>query len=217
MKRRKGFLLLFSCLWMMTTALFAQQVSSVDALMPEAAVEVVTRCKLVCEPENEAYCLSQIRSLALRSRVAELYAKQFPTEEHDTRHTDWASRLAMPGVVTFDTTTKVVTFTVAAESFEVAQQLNHTYVALCQKTLEENSRAYMERATKAITASIRMEIEQENARLQRLLDAPSSTRVKLQREDSIQRLKSLNQQLHYAEETVKKQRSRLELLSNEGV
>lgn len=192
--------------------LMAQTEPSIEANAPAATYTIVTKCKLTCAPENEAYTLSLIRSPSLRMEVAKLYANQFPLQEDLAQYTDWASRLAMPGVVTFDAETKIVTFSVAAETEEEARQINHTYVDLCRKTLHAQTQAYVERATKTITASIRADIESENKRLQSLLDAPYSTRIKLQREDSIQRLKTLNQQLQQAEAIVRKQASSLEVL-----
>ncbi|MDO5462633.1 MAG: hypothetical protein Q4F99_04005 [bacterium] len=192
--------------------LMAQIEASIEAKAPAATHTVVTKCKLTCAPENEAYTLSLIRSPSLRMEVAKLYANQFPLQENLAQHTDWASRLAMPGVVTFDAETKIVTFTVAAETEEEALQINHTYVDLCRRTLQAQTQAYVERATKTITASIRAEIDAENKRLQTLLDAPYSTRIKLQREDSIYRLKTLNQQLQQAEAIVRQQAASLEVL-----
>lgn len=190
----------------------AQEEASVEAVAPQTTHTVVTRCKLSTSPENEAYTLSLIRSLSLRMEVAKLYAQQFPLQEDAVQHTDWASRLAMPGVVTFDPVTKIVTFTVSAETEEEAQQINHTYVDLCRKTLQAQTQTYVDRATKTITAKIRAEIALEDKHLQMLLDAPYSTRIKLQREDSIQRLKMLNQQLQHAEATVKQQATSLDVL-----
>lgn len=196
-----------------TSSIWAQDVQpSIDAVAPKTNVSVVTRCALRCSAENETYILSLIRSPSLRMQVAQLYAKQFPLQEESAQYTDWASRLAMPGVVEFNPETKVVTFTVAAETFEEAQTINHTYVALCRKTIEEQNRAYTDRATKTILSTIRADIHRENEHLQGLLDQPSSTRVKLQREDSIQRLKMLNRQLQYAEETMRQQATTLEVL-----
>lgn len=186
-----------------------------EQLAPVTTVTVVTKCKLHCDPSNETYTLLLIQSPSLRKKVATLYAQQFPAQEANVKHMDWESRLAMPGVVTFDATTKIVTFTVAAETFEIAQQINHTYVDLCRRTIEENNRVYVERTSKAITAAIQAEIAKENKRLETLLDAPASTRVKLQREESIKRLKTLNDQLQYARDKIQSQTTTLQILPRE--
>jgi hypothetical protein len=204
--------LVFVNVCLMSSMLFAQEDLSQEALAPKATETVVTRCKLDCSQENESYAISLIQSFSLRSQVAQLYAKQFPSQKENTRHTDWTTRLAMPGVVTFDAESKIVTFTVAAETFIEAQQINHTYVALCRKTFEDNNKTYLDRTAKLITTSIRAKIDAENKRLQQLLDAPSSTRVKWQREECVQRLKTLNAQLQYAEDSVNKQIIKLEVL-----